>query len=171
MSFVKIKITNSALEKLRAFVRTAGKFEIGGPMVGFMAEDGMIVVDLEGPGKKGKCAAFTVTIDGDHSKEFCDAAFRESRGLLDYVGDWHCHPSICLRPSQGDHQAMEILADSPGLTSNPISLIYGSIFGRFKIYKWDDLRRRLVVISHKVIDQVDAERMIAGSLDKLNEAP
>ena len=160
---MKIKcaiISRSTLKKIKAFVRSAKKFEIGGPMVGFMSQNDLVITDLDGPGINGKLNTFSVTVDGEHSKEFCDFAYFQSGRLIDYVGDWHCHPSICIRPSKGDEQAIATMAKSPGLTTNPLSLIYGSVIGRFKIYQWDQLKSCLIPITHKVVDQAKIEQLI-----------
>lgn len=162
MKFNRVYIAKPALKKLKALVRIAGKFEIGGPMVGFVSGEILVVTDLDGPGSNGKCSAFSVTIDGEHSKQFCDSAFEYSSDLVDYVGDWHCHPAISVQPSAGDERAMAILAGSPGLTPNPVSLIYGSTLGRFKIYRWDESEESLIPLSHKVVRQTHVDRLIAG---------
>ena len=162
MSFNCAYLAKPTLDKLKALVRTVGKFEIGGPMVGYISRENLVITNLDGPGSNGRCSAFSVTIDGEHSKRFCDSEFYHSSGLVDYVGDWHCHPAICIRPSSGDERAMEILAKSPGLTPNPVSLIYGSILGRFKIYRWDKSENRLIRISHKVVSQDQIDRLMVG---------
>lgn len=160
MSFSHVHIACPAVEKLKVLVRSIGKLEIGGPMVGFVSGKVLVVTDLDGPGEMGICSAFSVTIDGEHSKRFCDTAFERSNGLIDYVGDWHCHPSVCIWPSSGDERAMEIIAGAPGLTPNPVSLIYGTVLGRFKIYRWNGSEGTLIRIPHEVIGATLIERLI-----------
>lgn len=161
MSFRHIYIASRAFKTLKGLVRTVGRIEIGGPMVGFVSHDILVVTGLSGPGSKGKCSPTSVTIDGEHSKWFCDLAFSDSGGVVDYVGDWHCHPAFCIQPSSGDERAMKTLAESPGLTPNPVSLIYGSIWGRFKIYQWDRSAERLVPIPHKLVSQATVDGLMA----------
>ena len=113
-------------------------------MVGYATDDGrLLITDVSGPGEGGKCLPFAVTVDGQHAKEFCDQAFARSFGAIDFVGDWHCHPAISVRPSEGDRLAIKVLAETPGLPLNPVSLIYSSWTGIYKIYSWDSANQRL----------------------------
>ena len=159
MRFEKVNITRQALLKLRKFVKAAHGGEIGGPMVGFISEsEGLVITDLTGPGERGRCNPFSVTIDGDHSQSFCDEAYRSSEGLIDYVGDWHCHPSVYIRPSGEDHKAIKLMAEVPGLPPDPVSLIHGK-WRYFNIFQWIPSEQRLGKISHRVIDCLRAEQL------------
>lgn len=150
---VKLKLASispSALNKIRELAKKAKRLEVGGPMVGYTTDENeLVITDVAGPGLNGKCMPFNVTVDGEHSQRFCDLAYRDSGGKLDFVGDWHCHPSICIRPSEGDRQAMKLLAETPGLVPNPVSLIYSSFLRVFRIYEWVDPAQRLIVVPHR----------------------
>lgn len=143
----KVAISPAVLKELRRLVKTVWFTEIGGPMVGYLLPDATLVItDLAGPGPRGICRFYSVTIDGEHSKSFCDQAFTESGGLCDYVGDWHCHPSLSLQASQGDIDAMETMANTDGLTQYPVSLIYSRINHRMVAYRWEAEESDLVEI-------------------------
>jgi len=118
-------------------------------MVGYVThENELVITDVSGPGLNGRRMPFNVTVDGEHSKQFSDRAFRDSGGKLDFVGDWHSHPSICIRPSEGDRLAMKLLADTPGLVSNPVSLICSSLLKIFRIYEWANSTQTLTAVPH-----------------------
>jgi proteasome lid subunit RPN8/RPN11 len=87
---------------------------------------------------------YNVTIDGKHSQQFCDRAHAKSCGKWDYVGDWHSHPGVCVKPSEGDRLAMSLMARTPGLVSNPVSLIYSAILKYYRVYEWQVDSERLV---------------------------
>ena len=147
MSLRSATIVPSALRKIRSLVKSAKDCEIGGPMVGFLTEDqALVITDVEGPGPRGKCLPFNVTIDGEYSQKFCDMLHRNTNGAWDFVGDWHCHPGIFLRPSVGDCLAMKLLADTPGLVANPVSLIYSRVLRTYRIYEWENCQERLIAL-------------------------
>jgi integrative and conjugative element protein (TIGR02256 family) len=146
MSFKRIAVCSTALERIKTLVKTSKSLEIGGPMVGYISNETLVIADVSGPGPHGKCLPYSVTIDGDHSKTFCDSAYASSNGKLDFVGDWHCHPSTSLRPSEGDRRAMQLLAETPGLPSNPVSLIYSSILGTYRVFAWHKSTSRLIAL-------------------------
>lgn len=150
MSLKRVCIGPTALEKIHALVKSSGVREIGGPMVGYVThENELVITDVSGPGLKGRRMPFNVTVDGEHAERFCDRAFRDSGGKLDFVGDWHSHPSICIRPSEGDRLAMKLLAETPGLVPNPVSLIYSSRLRTFRIYEWFGTNQMLTVVPHQ----------------------
>ena len=126
--------------------------ETGGPMVGYCRSDATLVItDVAGPGPRAICRMNSVTIDGQHSQQFCDQVFKATDGFCDYVGVWHCHPSLSLRPSQGDETAMKLMANTNGLTSKPVSLIYSRISHRLKAYLCDNDSERLTPIVVSIV--------------------
>jgi len=139
MEFNRVKILPKCLSVFRAESRKARCVETGGPLVGYVATDGVLVVsDATGPGPKARLEHYSVTIDGEYAQKFCDQNNRESDGRIDYVGDWHRHPGISLKPSEHDISAMKVMANfefSP--TKHPISLIYRRWPQAFQVYVWD----------------------------------
>ena len=119
--------------------KNARGVETGGPLVGFLSAAGVLIVtDAAGPGPRAKHERYGITIDGKHAQEFCDRINFESEGRIDYVGDWHKHPGISLRPSEQDTLAMKTMAEfqfSP--TRYPVSLIYRSWPRAWQVYFWD----------------------------------
>jgi integrative and conjugative element protein (TIGR02256 family) len=139
MEFNRAILSAKCLAVIRTESGKARDTETGGPLVGYVSKDGtMVVADAGAPGPRAKLERYSVTIDGEHAQRFCGQINRESEGLMDYVGDWHKHTGISLRPSKQDVSAMKIMADfefSP--TRHPISLIYRKWPQALQIYVWD----------------------------------
>lgn len=139
MKFNCVILLPKSLSVIRVESRKARCVESGGPLVGYVAKNGMLVVaDATGPGPRAKLERYSVTIDGEHAQKFCDRNRRESDGEIDYVGDWHKHTGFSLRPSEHDIIAMKTMANfefSP--TKNPISIIYRRLPEGFQVYVWD----------------------------------
>lgn len=139
MEFDRIILSPKSLFVIKAESRKARCVETGGPLVGYVAKDGaLIVTDAAGPGPNAKMERYSVTIDGTHAQKFCDQCRNESDGLIDYVGDWHKHPGFSLRPSEHDIFAIKTMAifeHSP--TKHPISLIYRRWPQALQAYVWD----------------------------------
>ena len=139
MQFERVIVLRECISIIRDESRKAQYTETGGPLVGYIAPNRILIVtNAAGPGPKAKLERYNVTIDGESAQTFCDRILRESEGRQDYVGDWHKHPGISLRPSNDDTIAMETMANfacSP--TKHPISLIYRIFPQAFKVYVWD----------------------------------
>ena len=131
--------------------KNARGVETGGPLVGYALPDAILVVtNATGPGPRAKRERYGVLIDGRHAQDFCDRIHLESQGRIDYVGDWHKHPGISLRPSEQDALAMKAMAEfefSP--TKYPISLIYRAWPPDWRVYIWDG-RSRLKTIESRI---------------------
>jgi len=151
MEFNRVILLPKCLSVFRTESRKARCVETGGPLVGYVAKDGVLVVtDATGPGPKARLERFSVTIDGINAQKFCDRSRHASDGYIDYVGDWHKHPGISLRPSGQDVFAMKTMANfefSP--TKHPISLIYRSWPQALQVYVWDG-SGSLIKISSKI---------------------
>ena len=86
-------------------------------------------------------------IDGAFAQKFCDVEFRRSDGVVDYVGDWHCHPSFSTKPSGQDHDAMMTMSDFAGSpTRTPITLVYSRLSSRFAVYIFDGGKLRALKV-------------------------
>jgi integrative and conjugative element protein (TIGR02256 family) len=136
--FARALVAKKALAQLRREIRAARLKETGGALVGYFAGDAVHVTAASGPGPKAIRRMFSVEIDGAFAKEFCDAEFKKSDGLVDYVGDWHCHPYFSTRPSGPDYEAMNVMSGFAGSpTRTPITLIYSRLTSRFSVYLFD----------------------------------
>ena len=138
MKFNRIIILPKCLSVIKAESYKKLLVETGGPLVGYITGDDLVVADAAGPGPKARRERFSVTIDGEYAQKFCDRMSRESDGKIDYVGDWHKHTGISLRPSGQDVSAMKTMANfefSP--TKHPISMINRILPKAFQIYVWD----------------------------------
>jgi len=155
MKFNRVILLPKCLSVIRTESRKVRRSETGGPLVGYVAQNGvLIVVDADGPGPKAKLERYSVTIDGEHAQKFCDRSNRESGGCIDYVGDWHKHTGFSLSPSGQDVFAMKTMANfkfSP--TKHPISLIYRSWPQAFQVYVWDGSGSLVKILS--TVDSAD----------------
>jgi integrative and conjugative element protein (TIGR02256 family) len=139
MDFSSVMVLSKCLSIIRVESCKAQGTETGGPLVGYVAKAGILIVTgATGPGPKARLERYSVTIDGEHAQRFCDQIRRESDGSIDYIGDWHKHTGISLKPSGQDVAAMKIMAEfefSP--TKHPISLIYRRWPEALQPYVWD----------------------------------
>jgi integrative and conjugative element protein (TIGR02256 family) len=136
MRYRHVFIGKSALDTIRSEVQRTKLTETGGPLVGYISNDGALVVThANGPGPRAELEFRSVLIDGVAAQQFCDNLARLSDGKLDYVGDWHCHPGFSLLPSDQDLEAMKLIANAPNWSiKNPVSLIYRRWPERYCVY-------------------------------------
>lgn len=155
MIYRHVFVVWSVIDTIRHEVRRAGHKETGGPLVGYISEDGaLIATHAAGPGKRGRLYRTSVFIDGAQAQAFCDAKYRESDGSLDYVGDWHRHPAQSLQASVRDAVAMQTVAALESCPlRHPISLIYRSAPEAFAVYVLND-NGDLDPVSASALDEI-----------------
>ncbi len=136
------RIDRVAANQMREEMEKVWRRETGGVLVGALADGVLLVTSASGPGPRAKLKMCSVLIDGIHAQQFCDAAFRVSQGRTDYLGDWHCHLSVSIKPSAMDLEAMKTMADFEGSpTTTPLTLIFSKYTGKFKTYLFTAKRK------------------------------
>lgn len=148
-------LVEAVLNTFRSEARRAGWRETGGPLVGYLSDDGAVVVTgAGGPGPKAQRRLTSVQIDGRHATLFCSQIYNQSNGSFDYIGDWHLHTLLSLKPSESDEQAMSQMALSGScLLEAPISVIYRRLPESMAVYVLN-ANGRLCGVSHSLIDSV-----------------
>lgn len=128
-------LLESVYLKIISLIKPVWFRETGGALVGYVNDRReVIVTDACGPGPRAVSQLFSIKIDGEYTGDFCNEIFRKSNGLYDYIGDWHCHPSFYIRPSEVDQLAMVELSEIKGLPDFPISVIFSRFSWKFKSY-------------------------------------
>jgi integrative and conjugative element protein (TIGR02256 family) len=150
-----IFVVETVLNVFRDESRHAGWRETGGPLIGYLSDDKAVVVTgAGGPGPRAQRRLTSVQIDGRHATSFCSQIYHQSNGSFDYIGDWHRHTLLSLKPSESDERAMLQMALSGScLLEAPISLIYRRLPESMAVYVLN-AQRRLCGVSHTLIDSV-----------------
>jgi integrative and conjugative element protein (TIGR02256 family) len=100
--------------------------ETGGLLLGYRAEGELVVVDATGPGPNACHRRFSFNPDGCWQREQLAKIYRETDGVLTYLGDWHTHPGGLPLPSAQDKATAAAVAAAPrARTANPLTLIAG----------------------------------------------
>src|SRR4051812_37824791 len=94
--------------------------ENGGVLLGWRSGEDRIVVDLRGPGPRALHGRHCFIPDHVWQLSEIKRAFHESRGDLDYLGDWHSHPDGIAEMSDLDSATLLRIARR---VSAPLMLI------------------------------------------------
>lgn len=105
---VQVEIAEDVRARLRRALRSAGRREIGGVLMGEQIEPGHFrVVDLSIDKETGGRAHFVRSPEA-HAKAL-DAFFQRTGNQYDrfnYLGEWHSHPCFPVMPSVQDEWSM-----------------------------------------------------------------
>ncbi|MCT8989599.1 Mov34/MPN/PAD-1 family protein [Chelativorans sp. SCAU2101] len=108
---MQVSLPFEVRNRIKALLRTAGRREIGGILMGEQLEPGRFrIVDFSVDTISGTAAHFVRS--PEHHGEALQAFFERTGyafGRFNYLGEWHSHPCFPARPSQEDVQSMEEL--------------------------------------------------------------
>ncbi|MBN1875003.1 MAG: Mov34/MPN/PAD-1 family protein [Anaerolineae bacterium] len=97
--------------------------ETGGVLIGRFEKEYVLIDYATAPGPDAQHTTHEFKRDGIYCQEVLDRIVAESEGLVDYIGEWHSHPSKS-RPSSKDVMAMRWIANNKKYAiQNPIMCI------------------------------------------------
>lgn len=145
--FEILHLTEQALVVIRQEMENHNGIETGGPLVGFIEGEKVVVTNAAGPGPNGICKKDSVIIDGKYATDFCFKYQQSSNGSLYYVGDWHVHPINFLYLSKKDiKSAITMLNDNVCIVPYFLSVIFYKQY--IKSYRIDKKRHIKELITH-----------------------
>lgn len=99
-------ISHEVFEQMIAEARALDPLETGGVLLGWRDGGDLIVTGLIGPGPYALHGRHMFIPDHRWQLEKIRAAFARSAGDLDYLGDWHTHPSGLAEMSAQDEKTL-----------------------------------------------------------------
>ena len=102
-------------------------YETGGVFMGYISEDGDIVVtDMIDCGENSKHSRYGFCPDQEYQLDKIADIYRETNGLVTYLGDWHTHPNSSTQLSNIDKRTIVRVATTPeAKIKKPIMAVLG----------------------------------------------
>ncbi|RKI75419.1 hypothetical protein D7V90_22940 [bacterium 1xD42-87] len=125
---IEIIINNKVLEDLNKLFEFCQRFETGGILLGkFSRKKKIIEVDEIHEIKATNSSCVTYRRNVDMAQKIIDKRWKETNGLLNYVGEWHTHPKMTALPSQADiFSLIDIISKTETILPGTIMIIVGN---------------------------------------------
>lgn len=168
---VRLLVAAEAELLMRAETRPylSDDLETGGILVGRWLDDStLLVFTATGAGPQADHQRLTFAVDVDYANRRLEE-LRLAYPQVDYVGEWHKHPTHFPRPSVGDlHTSLELLQD-PAYPNRLVNPIVTEGAGRINInyYYLDATLADFVLVQPEIVD----ERQVAALLEPPNVMP
>ena len=122
-------ISKQIFQKMLADAEKWSPYETGGVFMGYTADDhDLVVTDLIDAGDHAKHKKFRFQPDQDYQLEQIARIYKESKGTVTYLGDWHTHPNSTPNLSLLDKRTLTKIALTPASkNTQPIMVILGSM--------------------------------------------
>jgi len=122
-----IDIPESTVQFLRGYRQSAIALETGGALAGFLRKDDIWVISHPmAPSPRNRAGRFWVKRHRGDAQKFVEGVFRETDGIVNYIGEWHTHPEPVLTPSGKDRK---MIADLLRTSRLEIRFLIGVIVG------------------------------------------
>lgn len=139
--------------------------ETGGALLGWREDDEWVVHTVLGPGPRARHGFSTFEPDAEWQVERGRSIYRESGGMIAYVGEWHSHPRGSRRPSRQDTITMREIASDPAFRApEPLSAIISRPRWPPLISSWDISMYVLAARELHSIDLAPFETLITAPL-------
>lgn len=118
-------LADQARRRIELEARRYALRETGGPLFGYEAEDGSVVVEAAHPaGPRAKHGRFRYQPDREAMQRAIDQEIAASDGSRYLVGEWHSHPLGRATPSERDKRSLlDMAANVEVGLSEPLALI------------------------------------------------
>ncbi|MFH1465457.1 MAG: Mov34/MPN/PAD-1 family protein [Pseudomonadota bacterium] len=132
----RVAATSEVWEVWSAAMRDAmAGAETGGILLGRRLKDSAdVVIDQALPALQEDDRGFLSFIRGEAHQRSVDRAWRDSMGVINYLGDWHTHPQRVPSPSGRDVQTWRRLASIQQEEHRPLFFF---ILGNEGISAWE----------------------------------
>ena len=154
---MKLLLPTAVKEKLGKELRSAGRREIGGLLLGEdLGDEKFLIVELTVQ-RDGGTESHFVRDPEHHEKEIQQFFERHGRQYtrFNYLGEWHSHPSFAVTPSEPDIREMQALLADPEVGANFCILLIArmrlSFFLNMNafVFKRDALPERVDIVPYR----------------------
>lgn len=175
MSRARIRLPERVLVAMQREAERHFPNESGGVLLGYVdPEDAKHVQVLKqvGPGPKALHQRSRFEPDGEWQARRIAAAYRNSRTLVRYLGDWHSHPRCSGKPSGLDRStASSIARDQSAATTHPLMVILHGGPGQWELAGHRFGRRRLRPAEVMLVDRRDPPALHSEGTDGTPDPP
>jgi integrative and conjugative element protein (TIGR02256 family) len=129
-----VRVPSHVQEQLERRAVEAGGKETCGILVGKITDGRIaIVTDASDAGPKAESSATICSRDVGYTQRWLEDRVKSAGGKIEYIGEWHSHPSEDTTPSTTDTTSLTDIASSPNyLCGTPVMLILGCYEGQVK---------------------------------------
>ena len=122
-TITEVCISAQAAELIQLESMSKWPHETGGIALGSFEGSRVRIHQATHPGPNAKHGLASFVRDGDFSQQELERVFSETKGSVDYIGEWHSH-TLNVGPSPRDRRSMEFIAKSSQYSAtNPVLLL------------------------------------------------
>lgn len=144
---INLWISHQVWDEMICEAQSALPYETGGVLLGYLGVNGdYVVTNLVGPGPKAIHGKYRFLPDHEYQQTEINRIFSNSKGGIDYLGDWHTHPKSSCCMSWRDKRTLQDIALKSELNlDSPIMAIACQAERSWSIGAWAFERSRWIV--------------------------
>lgn len=125
---VKIELSSELCETLKVHIQSGDRPEAGGVLLGkyIPEEQKYVIKEASTPGKFDKWGKYFFVRKRKPAQKLINKRWKESSGIVNYLGEWHTHGCDFPVPSETDKDLIRmIFTDQSNVWPNIIMIILG----------------------------------------------
>lgn len=141
----RLWLAQPVLDVLLAEAERRSPLETGGLLLGYAVDSDVVATHATLPGPLATHEARRYVPDAEHDAAETARVYIETSRGVDYLGDWHTHPTAAPYLSRKDRQTLRRIAQCPGARApSPVMLIIGKTDDAhgWRFSAWRTSRRR-----------------------------
>ena len=138
-------IKESVKEKLKKFKQKKGMVENGGILLGKIKEDfsEYVITDISTPSIKDKQGPYNFIRSKEQAQIIINKKWRKSKGVINYLGEWHTHPEVKPTPSIIDIKLLNDCVKNNLMEYRELFMIIVGTEGHFYIGYQNNLMKKM----------------------------
>lgn len=150
MPYPMVWLSEDVIDEMASEAATAAPNETGGMLLGWENDERneVVVLALIGPGPAASHSPSSFQPDSGWQQAQLDAAYKQSSGIVTYLGDWHVHPSGGFGMSRRDRRTMAKTAShADARCPRPLMALLAREPGRYVlgVWIWEATRTRPII--------------------------
>lgn len=98
-----LKIYEEVLDKLKELYNGDQRFEVGGVLLGKIdVKNGIVSIEKIEEIKSKEVFRLSYIRDNKIAQQVINKSWTDSKGIINYLGEWHTHPNVNPSPSSTD---------------------------------------------------------------------
>lgn len=151
---LELRIGRALFGEVATLAAASYPYETGGIILGRETDHACTVSEVIGPGPSAEHRR--ASFDPDHGWQVAEVArlWRDQKGKITYLGDWHSHPGGAPRPSPLDREVLRLIADTDDARCTAPVMLIAAVGARgiveSRAYQWRQgriSRMRVMVIA------------------------
>jgi len=143
-------VKSNIIRLFKKYEQKNSDYESGGILLGYIYSNYVEIIKIITPSKLDSFGRFFFIRSKERAQRKIDKYWYKSKGILNYVGEWHTHSTINPIPSETDKESIKKTFE---MTILDINFLYTIIVGQKNTYWIGKQTKQRLIELNKIIEK------------------